>query len=117
MLKPLLIVSLASLVFTGCIIEDRRPRRTVVVHSPAPPPAPVVTEVIVPGPPPPPPSEVVVVAPGPGYIWLPGVWAWSGRWVWEAGHWGRPPHAGAVWVPHHYYPRGGVHVWVRGGWR
>ena len=123
--KPLLILLLASFVFSGCVVAERRHRRAVV-YTPVPPPAPVVleapsplgtTEVIVTSAPPPLRIEVVVEAPGPGYVLVPGQWVWSGRWVWEASHYVRPPRAGAVWVPHHYTHRGGVHVWVRGGWR
>src|SRR6516164_7342508 len=36
---------------------------------------------------PPPRVEVVPVAPGPGYNWVPGHWAWRGSgWVWIGGH-------------------------------
>jgi len=50
-------------------------------------------------------------------VWIPGVWVWHGRWVWETGRWSLPPRRGAVWVPHHYVYRNGVHIWVQGGWR
>lgn len=49
-------------------------------------------------PPPPPPMETVYVAPGPGYVWVGGEWAWHGRWVWTGGRWVYPPRHGAVWV-------------------
>jgi hypothetical protein len=64
--------------------------------------------------PPPPPTETMVVAPGPGYTWVPGDWAWRGRWVWVGGYWALPPYPHAVWVhggwhrgPHGYYHAGG----------
>jgi uncharacterized protein YcfJ len=67
--------------------------------------------------PPAPPAETVVVAPGPGYVWIPGDWVWRGRWVWAGGRWAYPPRHGAIWVggywgrgPHGYYR-------VRGYWR
>jgi hypothetical protein len=53
-------------------------------------------------PPPPPPTAVVTpvgVAPGPGYVWVPGYWDWvGGQWVWVEGRWILPPRRHAVWV-------------------
>ena len=28
------------------------------------------------------------MAPGPGYTWYPGHWAWAGGWYWVPGNWG-----------------------------
>jgi WXXGXW repeat (2 copies) len=58
---------------------------------------------VVGAPPPPPPPGVVVapvgVAPGPGYVWVPGYWDWvDGRWVWVDGRWVLPPRPHGVWV-------------------
>ncbi|MCU0785519.1 MAG: YXWGXW repeat-containing protein [Verrucomicrobia bacterium] len=53
-------------------------------------------------PPPPPPMETVVVAPGPGYVWCGGEWAWRGRWVWMSGGWVSPPYPRAIWVGGHW---------------
>ena len=60
--------------------------------------------------PPAPQVEPVVVAPGPGFVWIPGAWEWHGRWVWVGGYWATPPHPAAIWVEGY---------WVRGpyGWR
>ena len=68
-------------------------------------------------PPPPPPVETVVVAPGPGYIWCGGEWAWRGRWVWISGGWVLPPYPRAVWVRGHWSH--GPHGWrhAPGHWR
>ncbi|MGA9778225.1 MAG: YXWGXW repeat-containing protein [Limisphaerales bacterium] len=67
--------------------------------------------------PPPPPAETVVVAPGPGYVWVGGEWAWNGRWVWRAGYWAYPPYPRAVWVGG-YWGRGPYGwYWRRGHWR
>jgi hypothetical protein len=79
--KTALAVAGMSVIFAGCV------QRTVYVRQPPPPPpaavepapeqpAEVVTEA-----PPAPQVEVQVVAPGPGYVWTPGYWAWHGRWV------------------------------------
>jgi len=79
--------------------------------------APQATTVVVAQPPPPPPGETVVVAPGPGYVWIGGEWAWNGGWIWVAGHWGYPPYPRAVWVRGYWYQRS--HGWYRaaGHWR
>ena len=115
-LKPVLLIAGTSLLATGCVVREdvryRPPPRTVVVES-----APAEGEVVVTSEPPPPVVETVTLAPEPGVVWIGGAWFWEGRWIWHAGHWGRPPHRGAVWVgPRHVY-RGGHHVWVRGYWR
>ena len=75
------------------------------------------TEVIVTEAPPAPMVETVTISPGPTFVWIGGNWVWRGHWYWERGHWLRPPHPGAVWMPHHYVFRGGHHVFIRGGWR
>lgn len=77
--------------------------------------------------------EVVPVAPGPGYNWVPGHWAWRGvNWVWIPGHHIRgvvpamPPEVvevvparpspGHVWVKGHHVFEGGRWVWHPGVW-
>jgi outer membrane lipoprotein SlyB len=79
--------------------------------------APRTATVVVAQPPPPPPVETIVIAPGPGYVWIDGEWAWNGRWIWLAGHWGYPPQPRAVWVRGYWYQ--GPHGWSRaaGHWR
>jgi len=69
-------------------------------------PPPQTTTVVAQGPPPAPPApppETVVVAPGPGYVWVAGEWAWNGGWVWVGGHWAYPPHPRAVWVSGYWW--------------
>jgi hypothetical protein len=57
------------------------------------------------------------VAPGDGYIWIDGDWAWSGgAYVWHAGHWGRP-RAGHTWAAGHWEHGARGYRWHRGGWR
>ena len=69
--------------------------------------------------PPPPIVETRVVAPGPGYVWIPGYHTWDGRaYVWRAGRWDRGPRARARWVsPRWVHDR--RHGWylVDGRWR
>ena len=55
--------------------------------------------------PPPPPAAYgpIGVAPGPGWVWTDGFYAWGGsRWVWRPGRWARPPHRGYVWRKPYY---------------
>lgn len=73
--------------------------------------------VFAPAPPPVAPVEVIGVAPGPGYVWIAGHYAWHGRWVWIGGYWERVPRGYAVWVPGHWDRRAGGWVWVEGHWR
>src|ERR1043166_3668067 len=110
-----LITSIASIT-TGCVVHERHyrdyPAGAAVVTTSVP-----SAEIVVNEPPPPPVYESVTVAPGAGYVWIPGTWVWEGRWVWSAGHWTRPPHRHAVWVGPHYEHRGGSYVYFRGTWR
>jgi len=112
--KAVFLAASGALLLGGCVYRER------VVYRQAPPGAPVTTteqEVVVAGAPPAPLVEEYVLAPGPGFIWIGGAWIWRGHWEWEHGRWARPPHRGAVWMPHHYVNRGGAHVFIRGGWR
>jgi hypothetical protein len=66
--------------------------------------------------PPPPRDELRPLAPGPGYIWIGGNWAWQlGRHVWIGGRWTLPP-AGRVWVPGQWNHRGHGWRWHPGYW-
>lgn len=71
---------------------------------------------------PPPPAAAYYgpygAAPGPGYIWAEGFYDLRGRnWVWERGHWARPPRGRSAWVPPRWERRS--HGWSRreGYWR
>ncbi len=111
----LILATALSFVGAGCVV-----RREVRYTSPAPYGAPQVSapaEVVVTEAPPEPVIETVTVAPSPGWLWVGGAWVWHGHWVWEPWRWCRPPHPGAVWVPHRYVYRHGAHVVVRGYWR
>jgi WXXGXW repeat (2 copies) len=59
-----------------------------------------------------------VVAPGPGYVWIPGSYTWDGSaYVWVPGRWELPPRPRAVWVPARWeHGRRGWYV-VEGHWR
>jgi WXXGXW repeat (2 copies) len=48
--------------------------------------------------------------PAPGYLWVPGYWAWSegGGYYWVPGTWIMPPKAGLVWTPGYWGSEEGV---------
>jgi hypothetical protein len=76
--------------------------------------------------------EVIVASPGPGYNWVPGHWAWRGRWEWIPGHHVRGvvppipveivevrparPSPGHMWVRGHHVFESGRWVWRPGVW-
>jgi hypothetical protein len=103
-IKSIFLACLAAFFVAGCEVYGPPPPAGGVEVSAAPPPAQV---------------DVETPIPGPGYVWIGGAWVWgpAGRWEWQGGHWDRPPHPGAVWVPHRYEYRNGRRVFVRGGWR
>ena len=51
--------------------------------------------------PPPLPVYDQPIAPGPGYIWTPGYWAWDPDfgYYWVPGTWVMPPAIGLLWTP------------------
>ncbi len=71
---------------------------------------------IVIGVPPPPPMVEAVTVPRPGYVWVPGYWAWHrDRHIWIRGHWvlERP---GYLWVPDRWVQSGPQWHLHRGYW-
>ncbi len=139
-----LVLLAATVVSTGCVVREREyPRCAVVVEERPRPvyvaPAPVYVE------PPPPPTRPVIVReappieeqvvvirsappreivetrprrPGRDFVWTPGYWVLHrNAWVWVSGKWDRPPHAGAVWVAHHWEPHGAEFHFTAGFWR
>lgn len=107
----------ATLVLSGCILPPPLPPRpyfpSVVVTQPQ-----IGVEYVQTAPPAPY-SEVVTVSPGVGYVWLPGLWFWSGgRYQWRAGNWSRTPSGYNQWNNggwNHYPGRGWYHS--GGYWR
>lgn len=69
-----------------------------------------------------PPAPIVerrIVAPGPGYVWIPGFHSWDGRaYLWRPGRWDTAPRANARWVPARWVRdrRQGWYL-VEGHWR
>src|SRR5205823_3188164 len=68
--------------------------------------------------PPAPIIETRVVAPGRGYVWLPGFYSWNGGvYVWVPGRWERPARARATWVPGRWVHEHLGWYFVEGHWR
>jgi hypothetical protein len=56
-------------------------------------------------------------APGPGYIWTPGYWAWGpGGYYWVPGAWVEAPYYGALWTPPYWGWYGGRYRFHHGYW-
>ncbi|HXX83623.1 MAG TPA: YXWGXW repeat-containing protein [Casimicrobiaceae bacterium] len=63
------------------------------------------------------PVYVQPVAPGPGYIWTPGYWAWGPEgYYWVPGTWVLAPYVGALWTPGYWGWGGAAYVWHPGYW-
>ena len=63
------------------------------------------------------PVYVQPVAPGPGYIWTPGYWAYGpDGYYWVPGVWVIAPYVGALWTPGYWGWGNGVYVWHAGYW-
>jgi len=55
--------------------------------------------------------------PGPGYIWMPGYWAWGpAGYYWVPGTWVLPPGIGLYWTPPWWGWNGSVYVFHAGYW-
>src|ERR1700727_2054266 len=67
--------------------------------------------------PPPIPDYQQPDAPGDGYIWTPGYWAWTGDgYQWVQGAWVQPPYVGALWTPGYWGFGFGSYAWYPGYW-
>jgi hypothetical protein len=63
------------------------------------------------------PVYVQPMAPGPGYIWTPGYWAYgTDGYYWVPGTWVLAPYVGALWTPGWWGWSGGVYLWHAGYW-
>lgn len=59
------------------------------------------------------------VAPGDGYIWTPGYWAWDpdeGDYYWVPGTWVLAPEPGLLWTPGYWGWSDSVFIWHPGYW-
>ncbi|PWU10094.1 MAG: hypothetical protein C5B51_05050 [Terriglobia bacterium] len=70
------------------------------------------------GPPPPRYYGAIGVAPGPGYVWTNGYWAWrGGRYDWMDGRWVRPPRGRTAWIEGRWDRDGRGWAYRPGHWR
>jgi hypothetical protein len=66
--------------------------------------------------PPPLPVYVQPPCPEPGYLWVPGYWAWDdGDYYWVPGTWVLPPRVGFLWTPGYWGWDEGVYGGVNYG--
>ena len=57
------------------------------------------------------------VAPGDGYLWTPGYWAYGpAGYYWVPGVWVRPPQVGVLWTPGYWGWGGGAYIFHAGYW-
>lgn len=57
------------------------------------------------------------IAPGPGYIWIPGYWAWGpDGYFWVPGTWALAPAPGLLWTPGYWAFSAGLYGWHPGYW-
>jgi YXWGXW repeat-containing protein len=55
--------------------------------------------------------------PGPGYMWIPGYWAWNGyEYYWVPGYWELPPAVGLYWTPPYWAFVDGAYDFYPGYW-
>ena len=65
--------------------------------------------------PPPLPVYVQPPCPQPGYLWVPGYWAWNdGAYYWVPGTWVLPPRVGLLWTPGYWGWNDGLYLWHGG---
>lgn len=102
MKTKLSIVALAAaLLFAGLPVASSSAAVSVAIGI-APPLIPVYTQ---------------PYAPGPGYIWTPGYWAYSDfGYYWVPGIWVLPPRIGFLWTPGYWGYNGGRYAFYDGYW-
>jgi hypothetical protein len=99
--RPFFPVLLALAVIAGPCLAWAQPVVSLSVGI-APPPLPVYAQ---------PPI------PGPGYIWIPGYWAWGPYgYYWVPGTWVLPPGPGLLWTPGYWAGTGVIYQWHPGYW-
>ncbi len=63
------------------------------------------------------PVYVQPICPGPGYIWVPGYWAYGpDGYFWVPGTWVFPPEVGLLWTPGYWGWEDGFYAWYPGYW-
>ncbi len=63
------------------------------------------------------PVYVQPICPGPGYLWIPGYWAYGpDGYFWVPGTWALAPESGLLWTPGYWGFGEGVYLWHAGYW-
>ena len=63
------------------------------------------------------PVYVQPLCPTPGYVWIPGYWAWApDGYYWVPGYWAAPPFVGALWTPGWWGWSDSAYIWHAGYW-
>ncbi len=90
----------------------------VMLAAPVASPAQVSVGVSVTFGPPPLPIYAQPFCPGPGFVWIPGYWAWDPAigYYWVPGMWVVAPFVGALWTPGYWAWSNGVYIWYEGYW-
>jgi hypothetical protein len=90
----------------------------VMLAAPVSSPAQVSVGVSVTFGPPPLPVYAQPLCPSPGFVWIPGYWAWDPAigYYWVPGMWALAPFVGALWTPGYWEWSNGVYVWYEGYW-
>ena len=96
------VLALAALLFAGLPLATTSSGAVAVSVGIAPPVLPIYEQPF---------------CPAPGYIWVPGYWAWGGfGYYWVPGAWILPPRVGFLWTPGYWGYRGGRYVFTDGYW-
>jgi len=67
--------------------------------------------------PPPLPVYAQPICPGPGFLWVPGYWAYGpDGYFWVPGTWIEPPEVGLLWTPGYWAWVDDAYVWHDGYW-
>jgi hypothetical protein len=93
-------VALTALLFVGLSLTSS-PAQIGVSIGIAPPAIPIYTQ---------------PYAPGPGYIWTPGYWAYDSGYYWVPGVWVLPPRVGFLWTPGYWGYNGSNYFFNQGYW-
>jgi hypothetical protein len=95
------------------VITEEKTTTTTTTVSPVT----ITKEITVQEAPPAPREEVRMAPPGPGTVWVPGVWTWNNAWQWVPGRFEQPPPRMTAWVPGQWVQQGNTYVYRPGHWQ
>ena len=93
-------VALAAVLFVGLSLTSSFAQVGISIGI-APPPIPIYQQ---------------PYAPGAGYIWTPGYWAYDSGYYWVPGAWILPPRIGFLWTPGYWAYNGSNYFFNNGYW-